>query len=81
MLIQAEKLLPVFEFGWKEQPVLAGALLRMDLEADGFTVQVISSEFMEYDSSNPTHACAYYRVTLDVHDDQVEALKTLLDLE
>lgn len=81
MLVHMEQALPVELYGWEEFPSFAGQRTLDYVKGLGIPAELVSSEFLGHDSSNPTHACAYYQVTLDVPDDQVESLKTLLDLE
>ncbi|MEJ1937434.1 hypothetical protein WDZ92_45145 [Nostoc sp. NIES-2111] len=55
-------------------------LYEMDA-ADAARVQAVSAAYLETDAANPSHACAIYRVLLDVPTDIAEAVKAAFSLE
>lgn len=73
MITYSEVVLSVSDYGSFDLAAAAIDDARKDLEAraaeQGVAVQVLAVQFLEFDSSNPSHAGAYFEVTFE--SDQV----------
>ena len=77
-----EEVLPVDEYGWTQDPAVVEQVVAKTLEAAGVQgVKFDGAEFLEFDSTNPTHACGYWDVFLVGPADQLVDLSAWLEDE
>lgn len=79
-ITEYEEALPVALFGWNPSSIQVQQEVQSTLDRAGaLELQVKSTEFQEYDSNNPHHACGYWLITLEGPQDAVDRLSTYLD--